>query len=723
MRAQMAWLAGVALMLTTTAPPSQAVEGSQPAETRTRAADPQDAADPDPEPKLETEFVLVEASLPYVPSSNTIATKLPLPLLLTPANIGVVNAPLLAEQDGIVLSDALRNISGVNVQAQSGVQDHFVVRGFDSISGSLILTDGAPEPEASYYEMHNVERVELLKGPAGFLYGSNPLAGAVNIVRKQPLPTRLLSAGVTGGSFGRQEATLDLNVPVIDGFDVRLNGLWRESDNYRDDKDSSDWGLNPAFAWRLGDASTLNLNLDYLRLEREPDGGLPLQFLSPSGQIHDVPRRRSYQAPFDFSRQDVSRVQLDWETRLNDTVRLRDKVYYRGLDWDSAGTILNGAFADPNNPGAFNVSRTLTTLDDRQVVAGNQFEAIFSLGGDGVRHDLLTGVELTRHTDRFALDLAFLPDLDLFNPVETATSPPPTFPFERGDSTTTVAAPYIIDQITLNTRWQLLAGARLDFLDFEDDVSGTSRSESEVSPMLGAVFAPARTTSIYLSAGEAFAPPSPRVTGSPEPEESRQVELGLKKLFAGGRVQATWAVYHLERENIGIPDENGFTQQDGDQRSRGFEFELAAEPIPRLRTFFSYAFNDAELTRFAEQVIVGFGPGGPIFATVDRSGNDPAFAPRHLASFWVSRKFTNGLGIGGGGRFVDEQFIAEDNGFAMDSYTVFDAAIFYEVREAWRLKLHLKNITDEDYEVRGFPSTGVIPADPFSVFAGVEFRM
>src|SRR6185295_1580667 len=97
------------------------------------------AESPPPEPQDESppaatyeDVLFVEESLPYVPESNTIATKLPLPLLQTPASVSVVSERMMQEQGGEVLGDALRNASGVNVQTQSGVADFFVVRGFDS---------------------------------------------------------------------------------------------------------------------------------------------------------------------------------------------------------------------------------------------------------------------------------------------------------------------------------------------------------------------------------------------------------------------------------------------------------------------------------------------------------------------------------------------------------------------------------------------------------------
>ena len=82
----------------------------------------------------------------------------------------------------------------MNVATGFGVFDFFTVRGFDSLSSGLVLTDGVPEPESTFYPLYNVRQVEVLKGPAAFLYGGNPLSGAVQIVRKQPRPSRFAEA-------------------------------------------------------------------------------------------------------------------------------------------------------------------------------------------------------------------------------------------------------------------------------------------------------------------------------------------------------------------------------------------------------------------------------------------------------------------------------------------------------------------------------------------------
>ena len=678
------------------------------------AAEPTSKETSDTEPAaVERAVVVVQDSLPYIPNSNTISTKLPVELKWTPANVGVVTSEVLREQNDRVLGKALENVSGVNAQTFNGIFDLFFVRGFDSVSSGLVLIDGAPEPEATFYQMYNTERVELFKGPAGFLYGSNPLAGAVDIVRRQPMPLNFGSVSVAGGSFATYEGKLDVNRSNSTGdLSFRLNGLWRESDGYRDRTESQVGAINPALTWNPSERSTLNFNLEILRSDHTPDAGIPIV----GGEIPDVDRETSWASPFDSSEQDVTRFQIDYQNRLSDKLQIRNKLYGRGLDWETDGTLLVGAFPTPVGTA---VARTLLMLDDRQDLWGNQFEAVFAAETGSVKHDLLAGLEISRFTDEFTLDVGALPLIGLDDPIETAQPPVQIIPGQSssGDVTSDVIAPYVVDQITFSEKVQMTIGLRWDSIDFSDDVRQVSRSDGELSPFGGITFSPVDSLYLYGNVASSFAPPSPRATGGVEPEKSRQVEVGVRKEWLERRIRGTFALYQLERDNIAIPDDNGFTQQIGDQRSRGFELDLAVDLPGGLQGLLAYSYTDAELTRFTELVVLPTFP--PSVAIFDRSGNTPAFVPKNLARLWLGKRLTSGFWLAGGLRWVDDQFIAEDNTTRLDGYLLVDAALAYELGK-WRFSANLENITDQEYETRGFGSSSVIPGSPVAVTLGIE---
>jgi outer membrane receptor protein involved in Fe transport len=277
-----------------------------------------------------------------------------------------------------------------------------------------------------------------------------------------------------------------------------------------------------------------------------------------------------------------------------------------------------------------------------------------------------------------------------------------------------VLAPYVIDRMIISPKLELSLGARLDSVDFEDDATATSRDDSQLSPMGGIVWKPVPTLSVYASGGLGFAPPSIQVVGPRDPEESTQLEGGVKFAFLEGKGYASAAVYQLERENVAIPDSTGLTRQSGSQRSRGFELELSTEPKAGWSVRAHYAFNDAELTSFAEIVQTAEG-----FFVVDHSGNVPAFAPRHIGSLWATAPLGHGLSLAAGLRCVSDQYVSADNRNQIDTYAVADAAIFY-TRNRARVGVHFRNLTSTEYATRGFGSESAIPGRPFEVLGRVE---
>ncbi|MEM8995440.1 MAG: TonB-dependent receptor plug domain-containing protein [Acidobacteriota bacterium] len=150
---------------------------------QTNADDDGERTDDSPDVVV-SDAVDVEGEAPAIPPLSGIDARLPMDASELPASFSSVGHPLLTDQTALVLSDALANIAGVNVQTGSANFDRFSIRGFDSLEGGLILTNGAVEPESTFQHLYNVDRVEVLRGASGgFLYGGRSLAGTVNLVQ------------------------------------------------------------------------------------------------------------------------------------------------------------------------------------------------------------------------------------------------------------------------------------------------------------------------------------------------------------------------------------------------------------------------------------------------------------------------------------------------------------------------------------------------------------
>jgi catecholate siderophore receptor len=235
--------------------------------------------------------------------------------------------------------------------------------------------------------------------------------------------------------------------------------------------------------------------------------------------------------------------------------------------------------------------------------------------------------------------------------------------------------------------------------------------------LLGAVFSPGQALALHVSAGTSFAPPSTQVVGPRDPETARQVEAGAKLQLLNGKAFLGATAYALEREDIAIPDTSGVFRQEGDERVRGFELDFSSQPAEGFIAYASYSFTDAELTRFAEAVATPQG-----LFVLDRTGNTPAFVPRHLANVWLSKELGHGFGLAAGLRAVGEQFVGEDNRFRIDSYVTLDAAASYTTRHG-RFSLHARNLTGTEYATRGFGGISAIPARPFELLARLDLRV
>jgi iron complex outermembrane receptor protein len=695
----------------------------------------------------DTVTVVGDKSL-LLPTVNAIAAKMPLALHETPASVGVVTRAVFKEQNGMILSDALKNISGVNVQHDFGTHDFFLIRGFDSLTGGLVLTDGAAEPEVSFYNLYNIERVEVLKGPGAFLYGGNPLSGAVNLVRKQPAPEDFTRVSGGYGQFQSFRGTFDINQTNGHNLAFRMNGLFHNADGFRDKVESQTTAINPALTWRIDNQSTLTTNLEYVNSNQRPDAGLPIQYVpdfmtfSATPQIPDITRSRSFQTPLDDSEQEMWRLRVDYTRKLSQSFSVRNKTYFTRLDWASQGTLLGGAVFDTSafNFGNYNVIRTLQTLDDDQTLFGNQLEGLLNFSTGSVKHTLVTGIELARLKDNFDIDIAtpipaFGLNLDLIidlnNPDEKLTDIGQLVltPYTNGTSKSFVAAPYLVNRTSLTEKFQVFYGGRFDVINYEKNAMAigpqgqpvpvtVDRNYSKFSPMVGFMLKPSDTFSLYGNVGQAFAPPSSIALEDTDPEESRQFEAGAKGSYMDGKLNTSVSFFHLERDNIAIPDNvTGAPTQTGNQRSRGVEFEFSAQPAKGWQAFFNYAYTDAELTEFRERNL-----SNPLQIN-DFSGNTPAFVPEHIINCWSSKQLENGIGFGLGTRYVGAQFIDEDDAFEIDSYLTIDAMISYTYSK-WRWSLNFKNITDKDYETRGgFGSFSITPADPFTVFGSLDFAI
>jgi outer membrane receptor protein involved in Fe transport len=149
------------------------------------------------------------------------------------------------EELGLTELDDLSDfVPGLEIQLQSPNNPGYVIRGITSDSGSAqqearvsVFVDGVPASRArgAVVELFDIERVEVLKGPQGTLFGRGAQIGAVHIISAKP---QLDDTEVTGriaiGNYGQQTYEATVNAPVSDKVAIRLAGISRQRDGYID---------------------------------------------------------------------------------------------------------------------------------------------------------------------------------------------------------------------------------------------------------------------------------------------------------------------------------------------------------------------------------------------------------------------------------------------------------------------------------------------------------
>jgi outer membrane receptor protein involved in Fe transport len=214
----------------------------------------------------------------YQPLSATTASRMDTPLRDLPAAVQIITRQVLDDQGIVTVNDAVRNASGVNVPHSTGSRaESFTIRGFTSIANTY--RDGYRNDfnsNRSNTELSNVERVEVLKGPASVLFGRLDPSGVVNFVTKKPLADHHYSVQFQGGSFRFLRPQIDFAGPLTKGKNLlyRLNLAYKNADTFRDFNERERFFAAPSVNWIVGTKTTVLFEGEYLQDRRLVDRGL-----------------------------------------------------------------------------------------------------------------------------------------------------------------------------------------------------------------------------------------------------------------------------------------------------------------------------------------------------------------------------------------------------------------------------------------------------------------
>lgn len=626
----------------------------------------------------------------YAATRSGTGTKTDTPLLETPQTISVITREQMDEQKPRQIGETMRYTAGVRAES-GGLQmqhDGIQLRGFTQFAGYL-YRDGTRELPQAFLGFHapepyNMERVEVIKGPASILYGQNSPGGLVNMVTKRPTERPVNEVEVQGGSFERKQISADIGGAATGNLSYRLVALGRDSDTQVDYVEDNRAFLAGGLTWR-GSDTTVTLLMDHQRddslyLYGMPAAGTVLS--NPNGQI---PINRYIGEPgFDYTYMNKTSFSALTEHSLDQTWTLRQTLRYSDHDYDALTTFIASMQA---NQRVANRTAQRRLAAGRVITADQHAEAKFSTGP--LNHTTLLGFDYQRSSLDVISGNGAMPTLDLFAPVYGAAAATPAFT-NGSDQRIIQQGVYAQDQVKLDN-WVLLFGGRQDrattdttarftnVLTKQDDRAFTGRAgllylfDSGIAP--------------YVSYAESFEPVSGTAFGGKpfDPETGRQKEIGLKYQPKGYDSFVTASAFDLRRQNVTTSDpaNPGFSIQTGEVTSRGFELEGKASLNRELDMIATYTYQDVEVTKSNNADL----------------GKRPARVPEQMASLWADYTLRSGelsgLGFGAGARYIGSTYGTSTNAYGVPAFTLFDAAVHYDWQN-FRFSLNAANLLDQE---------------------------
>ena len=647
------------------------------------------------------------------------------PLREIPQTIQVIPRTLIEEQGATTLTDALRNVPGITMQAGEGggasntSGDMFNMRGFPA-SNSLFV-DNVRDDGMLARDVFNLEQIDVFSGPTGADVGRTNAAGYINLATKVPQRLTMRSGSVAYGSGSNVRATADINQPLALGSPgsflgngaIRVNALWQDGGIAgRDEVERSSRAIAPSVAFGLGTPTRVLASAQIVRQENLADYGLP-SAASPVGPLaptspadRNVDQSTYYGSPdydYDHGRQDS--VLFRAEHDFGPTATLRNQTRYNTTTREALITSIA-------NPAAYNPVTNLVTLsrqaNERQNdILSNQTSVTARAATGTIRHDLSFGLEVaSEHQFAPALagvgsrDPVDLNQPDVHSPVVGLDVQPTG---AEAEGRTNTVALYAFDGFDVGSRVRVNGGIRVEHYKTRSravtaagvatDVTG---EDTLVSSKAGILYRLNARGNIYASYGSALTPPGSAnfqlnaAASNPnnpnvDPQEATSYEVGSKWELADSRLQLSGAWFWTENRNVifvvdaaAVPPV--FNQDDG-QRVRGMALSVVGRITPQLDVNFAVQYLDSEVRS----------------QNPATDGHKLALTPELSGSVWATYLFPHGIRAGGGIRYTDPTYISTANTTVIPRYSVADALLEAPLGARWTLRLNVYNLTDRVY--------------------------
>jgi len=653
----------------------------------------------------ETQESVTAPTKGIVAKESASGTKTATPLRKTPQTISVVTRDQMNDQQPASVADALGYSSGVvtSYRGNSNRNDEVISRGFryapkllDGLHYGLSSENGG----AGQLDPWLLERVEMVHGPAGVLYGQVSPGGLLLMTSKRPTAESIHEVKLSTGNRHYGEAAFDFGGKLNDDNTLfyRLNGIANTKSEFVKNSKQQRMAIAPAITWLPNEDTSFTLLTSY---QNDPKAG-SRNFLPRSGTLYATPE--GFTVPYDLnvsdsdftkSKREQTSIGYSLDHSFNDAVSFTQNLRYSHRNEDYKYLVYGYDYSDHVITRLPQHEETMTN----EFNVDNQLKGLFETGD--VSHTVLGGLDYRYSHIDLKLSRAYGTqyNLDWTNPGRIDIDENDLSLATSTLKTLNQYGVYLQDQMAWNN-WNLVLSGREDWSQVrtQDRLANTdlTYNDSAFTGRAGLLYAFDNGISPYISYSTSFEPvlAQPAPGADPlKPTTGAQTEVGVKFQPVGSNTMMTVSWFDINQKNVLSSIEGTrYYNQIGKVNSQGIETEIHAQPTPEIKLIAAYTYTDAT-TKESD--------------TAAEVGHNPAAIPRHAASAWGSYSFLDGaldgLTVGTGVRYVGKAGADSTGEYYVPHYTLYDAMVKYELGQAvpalkgTSLQFNAQNLTDEHY--------------------------
>jgi len=685
----------------------------------------------------------------YLDSVTTVATRMNIKLIDLPQSAQTIMRQTLKDQQVFTLNNAIQNVAGLNM---ANNKDDIIIRGFQGV-GSTVYWNGM---KGTFYDgnqqtlLYNVERIDVLRGPASALYSIGSPGGIINMVTKKPQAEKLYELNFSYGSWNDINTSFDAAGPLSKNNKLQYRFVtgYHKGNSFRNFVKYNEILVSPSLSYVFSDNTriTMEYMVQNSKNHVNDDEGT-YAFADTLGNFNP----RSVDTEFNFSNPRDKGTNKNNLAALN-FVHQFNKVFdlnanYRYSTGNSHTSLHSGYVGYFSADRDSLYGRVWYKQNNRNT--HNQFTSWLNIkvGDKKIKSKTQIGAEYFHYKNLGVYSEGSAGDIALKNNNYRADrmNDDVSYYDQNFDYQFSNVAGYVQSFLDINDKFKVLAALRFEYYDMNfgnrveewvDDTttdvtrSSSSNTTSVVLPRFGIVYSPVKNTSVYASYNQSYLPQGDNYkdAGGPfDAETGNQFEVGVKKEWFENQLSTTFCVYQIDRHNILVSDPSDPTGKNlmliDAVRSKGLEITAQGNVTKDLSVIANYAYNDVRYTKTS-----GWFKEGDWFYG----------APHHLASGWINYRFSTsklkGLSFGVGVQYqsntigqsgyagYDEDYTGYDIVLNLPDFFVLNSAIAYTYKKIG-LGLNFNNITNTRYFYTSSGITGLIPGTPFNMRANISYRL